>query len=82
MQQGPEGALYYIGWQTGIFRADYKGTCKDPALLAEKTGCADAQDPNFDASINPAFNDPRLCAKSSTVRPSSSGSEAVGSDLP
>lgn len=65
MQQGPDGALYYIGWQTGIYRAEYKGSCKDPALTAEKTGCADALDANYDAKLNPAFHDPRLCAKSS-----------------
>jgi glucose/arabinose dehydrogenase len=67
MQQGPDGALYYIGWQSGLYRADYKGTCKDPALLAERSGCADPSDPAFDPKLNPAFHDPRRCGKSSGV---------------
>ncbi len=68
MQQGPDGAIYYIGWQSGLFRADYKGACKDAALVAEKTGCADPSDVKFDPKVNPAFNDPRQCAKSTATR--------------
>jgi hypothetical protein len=67
IQQGPDGAIYYIGWQSGIFRGDYKGQCKDPDLLAEKTGCADAKDPKYDAKVNPAFHDPRACASSASI---------------
>lgn len=67
MQQGPDGALYYIGWQSGLFRADYKGACKDAALLAEKTGCADPTDPAYDPKVNPAYHDQRLCGRSTAV---------------
>jgi glucose/arabinose dehydrogenase len=44
-QQGPDGALYYLNYScgtwrvadacTGIYRIEYKGTCKDPALTPE-----------------------------------------------
>ena len=67
MQQGPDGALYYIGWQSGLYRADYKGTCKDPSLLAEKTGCADPSDPAYDPKVNPAYHNQRLCGKATAV---------------
>ncbi|MDB5103330.1 MAG: hypothetical protein JWP91_1019 [Fibrobacteres bacterium] len=75
IQQGPDGAIYYIGWQSGIYRADYKGQCKDPALLAEKAGCADPKDPNYDAKIDPAFHDPRACGNATSIRPASQGKE-------
>jgi hypothetical protein len=66
MQQGPDGALYYIGWQSGLFRADYKGTCKDATLIAEKTGCASPLDQAYDPKVNPAYHDPRLCSNTSS----------------
>jgi glucose/arabinose dehydrogenase len=69
IQQGPDGAIYYIGWQSGIYRGDYKGQCKDPALLAEKTGCADPNDPKYDAKLDPAFHDLRACASATSVSP-------------
>jgi cytochrome c len=69
MQQGPDGAIYYIGWQSGLFRLDYKGTCKDAALLPEKTGCADASDPKYDPKLNPAFHDPRQCGNAVSAKP-------------
>jgi cytochrome c len=44
-QQGPDGSLYYLNYScgtwrvtdacTGIYRIDYKGTCKDANLLPE-----------------------------------------------
>jgi hypothetical protein len=67
MQQGPDGALYYIGWQSGLFRADYKGMCKDATLLAEKTGCADPLDPAYASKVNPAYHDQRLCGKTASM---------------
>ncbi len=68
MQQGPDGALYYIGWQSGVYRVDYKGSCKDPSFIAEKTGCADSHDANYDPKINPAYHDPRLCASGTAIQ--------------
>lgn len=68
IQQGPDGAIYWIGWQGGVFRLDYKGTCKDPALIPEKTGCADPADAKYDAKLDPAFHDPRLCASAVATR--------------
>lgn len=69
IQQGPDGAIYFIGWQSGIYRGDYKGQCRDPGLLPEKPGCADAKDPNYDPAIDPAFHDPRQCATATAIAP-------------
>jgi hypothetical protein len=40
---------------------EYTGTCKDPALVPEKTGCATAGSPGYDATVNPVYHDPRMC---------------------
>ncbi len=69
LKQGPDGALYYVSWALGIYKIEYAGTCKDPALLPEKTGCADAGSPNYDPKINPAYNDPRLCSGAIAILP-------------
>lgn len=62
MQQGPDGSLYIVDFSGGwIKKVDYKGTCKDPSLLAEKTGCTDPAAINYNAAIPKAYNDPRLC---------------------
>lgn len=61
LKQGPDGALYYISWNTGLYRIDYTGACKDAALLLEKTGCAEPGAANYDAALPKEFNDPRKC---------------------
>ena len=61
LKQGPDGALYYISWNTGLYRIDYTGACKDPALLLEKTGCAEPGASNYDATLPKEFNDPAKC---------------------
>jgi cytochrome c len=61
LKQGPDGALYYISWNTGLYRIDYTGACKDPALALEKTGCGVPGSANYDASLPKEFNDPRKC---------------------
>jgi hypothetical protein len=40
LKQGPDGALYYVNYGRGIDVIKYKGSCKDPALLAEKPNVA------------------------------------------
>ncbi|MDB5051476.1 MAG: soluble aldose sugar dehydrogenase YliI [Fibrobacteres bacterium] len=62
LKQGPDGALYYISWMTGIYRIAYTGACQDETLAAEKTGCAEPGASNYDPNLPKAFNDPRLCA--------------------
>ncbi|MDQ3000226.1 MAG: PQQ-dependent sugar dehydrogenase [Fibrobacterota bacterium] len=67
-QQGPDGSLYLVDYGTGgIYRTDYTGTCKDPTLLADKTGCTDPIAKNYDASVPVAYHDPRLCNYSSSI---------------
>ncbi|MDB5104886.1 MAG: glycosyl hydrolase [Fibrobacteres bacterium] len=66
LKQGPDGALYYLQWgsisvNSGIFRIDYTGACKDPALLPEKAGCATPGFDNYDPKLPKAFNNPALC---------------------
>ncbi|MDB5104480.1 MAG: soluble aldose sugar dehydrogenase YliI [Fibrobacteres bacterium] len=61
LKQGPDGALYYISWNKGLYRIDYTGTCKDQAFVPEKTGCAVPGASNYDANLPKAYNDPRLC---------------------
>lgn len=61
LKQGPDGALYYVSWKQGIYKFEYTGTCKDPALLPEKTGCADPSAKNYDAKLPKAWHDQRLC---------------------
>jgi glucose/arabinose dehydrogenase len=68
LQQGPDGALYYVSNNTGVYRVDYTGACKDPALVPEATGCADAASSNYDPSVPKAFNDPRKCATGIAAR--------------
>jgi hypothetical protein len=67
LKQGPDGALYYVSWKTGIFRIEYTGSCKDPQLAAEKTGCATEGFENYDPALPKAYNDPRLCKNGSGV---------------
>jgi glucose/arabinose dehydrogenase len=69
LKQGPDGALYYVSWSTGLYKIEYTGACRDAGLLPEKTGCATAGAPNYDPSINPAYHDPRLCGTTSAVEP-------------
>ncbi len=69
LQQGPDGSLYFVSWDNGVYRVDYTGACKDPALVPEATGCADPASANYDASVPKAFNDPRLCAVGIAPRP-------------
>ena len=67
-QQGPDGALYIVDYgDGGIYRTDYTGTCKDPTFLADKTGCTDPKDKNYDASVPVAYHDPRLCNASTSI---------------
>ena len=61
LKQGPDGALYYVSWNLGLYRFEYAGTCKDAALLPEKTGCADPKAVNYDSKLPKAYNDERLC---------------------
>jgi glucose/arabinose dehydrogenase len=61
LKQGPDGSLYFVNWNNGIYRIDYTGTCKDPALVPEKTGCADPTASNYNPALPKAYNDPRLC---------------------
>jgi glucose/arabinose dehydrogenase len=61
LKQGPDGSLYFVNWNKGIYRIDYIGSCKDPGLLPEKTGCADPTALNYNPSLPKAFNDQRLC---------------------
>ena len=68
IKQGPNGALYYVSWNAGIFRIDYTGSCKDQSLVPEATGCAEPTASNYDATIPKTFNDPRLCVNSSSVK--------------
>jgi hypothetical protein len=68
LQQGPDGSVYYVSWSTGVYKLDYTGTCKDPALIPEATGCADPAASNYDPAVPKAFNDPRLCAGITAVR--------------
>jgi glucose/arabinose dehydrogenase len=76
LQQGPDGSLYYVSNNTGVYRLDYTGACKDPALIPEATGCADAASSNYDPAVPKAFHDPRKCAtgiagRSRTLAPES-----------
>lgn len=45
-----------------MYRIDYTGTCKDPDLALEKTGCGVPGSANYDAALPKEFNDPRKCA--------------------
>jgi hypothetical protein len=67
LKQGPDGALYYVSWKTGIYKFEYTGTCKDETLLAEKTGCADPKAVNYDAKLPAAWHDQRLCTGGSGI---------------
>ena len=68
LKQGPDGALYYVSWNTGIYKIEYTGTCADATLLPEHTGCADPKASNYDAKLPKAFHDQRLCAGGTAVR--------------
>jgi glucose/arabinose dehydrogenase len=61
LKQGPDGALYYISWNTGLYRIDYTGTCKDASLVLEKTGCGVPGFANYDAALPKEFNDSAKC---------------------
>ena len=72
LKQGPDGALYYVQWGTttvnsGIYRVDYTGTCKDAALAVEKSGCATPGFTNYDPKLPKAYNNPGLCVNGSGV---------------
>ena len=67
LKQGPDGALYYISWNTGLYRIDYTGACKDAAFVQEKTGCGVPGATNYDAALPKEFNDPRLCTGMTAV---------------
>ncbi len=69
-QQGPDGALYMLGytcnqWRasdgcTGVWRIEYKGpSCEDPDFKMEKVGCMEENNSEFDPDAT--HNDPRLC---------------------
>jgi glucose/arabinose dehydrogenase len=62
LKQGPDGALYFVSWGKGLYKIEYTGTCKDAALVPEKTGCATPGYSNYDPKLPKEFNDPRLCA--------------------
>jgi glucose/arabinose dehydrogenase len=61
LKQGPDGVLYYVSWNQGLYKIEYTGTCKDETLLPEKTGCAEPTASNYDPKLPKAYNDPRLC---------------------
>jgi glucose/arabinose dehydrogenase len=69
LKLGPDGAVYYISWNTGLYRIDYTGTCKDETFKPEKTGCGVPGSGNYDPSLPKAFNDPRLCTGGTAVSP-------------
>jgi cytochrome c len=73
LQQGPDGALYYGQWgspstKSGVFRIDYTGACKDPALAAEKSGCATPGFATYDPALPKAYHNPALCTGAIGVR--------------
>jgi cytochrome c len=74
LQQGPDGSVYYVSYITGVYRVDYTGTCKDPALVPEKTGCTDPVASNFDPAIPKAYHDPRLCVSGTRIALATRGS--------
>lgn len=61
LNQGPDGLMYSMSWHLGLFKLEYTGACKDPALVPERTGCATPGAPGYDATVNPAYHDPRMC---------------------
>jgi glucose/arabinose dehydrogenase len=74
MKQGPDGALYYVLWGTGIYRLAYTGACKDESLVPPKNGCATAGAPGYDPTVPKEYHDPAQCGPGTAIAPQ--GAEA------
>lgn len=78
--QGPDGMLYYMSWHQGLYRIEYTGACKDPALLPAKTGCATPGAPGYDPAVDPAFHDPAKCGSTRAAPSRGNGAEWLRAD--